>query len=462
MKLTVLGGGGVRAPLFVAATLLAAHEIHLDEICLMDINGGKLELMAAMSRLVATYLGSQVRISSATQAREALEGAGYIVTTLRVGFEQGRVLDERVALQHGVLGQETTGPGGFAMAMRSIPAILEYAALAAEICPKAWIFNFTNPAGLVTQALRQQGFHRTVGICDGANHAVQDAAAWLKQPVNSLRAEVFGLNHLSWTRRLWLDGKDILPALLANPEFCRWGRLRVFDFSLVQQMGLYLNEYLYYYYYAEKALASIQADEKTRGEEILELNTRLLQQLSEIEILTNPEQAIAAYITYQKRRGATYMHYADPNAPAIQAADATDYDMTDIRGEILEAEGYAGVALNIIRSFESGDPLNIALNVPNDGAITGMAVDDVVEVSCGVSKTGIQPFPIGEIPVQQLRLMQSVKLYERLAVEAILKRSRQLAVQALMAHPLVLSYSRSTALVEEYLRAHAAYVGEWD
>ncbi len=381
MKMTVLGGGGVRAPLFVLSTLKRAQRIHLDELVLMDIDRRKLELIGAVCREVAAQVGSPVSITTTSDARAALEGARYIVTTIRVGGEQGRVLDERIALKHGVLGQETTGPGGFAMAMRSIPAILNYARLAEQVAPGAWIFNFTNPAGLVAQALRREGFDRTVGICDGANEAQAAVAGFLKIPQREVKAEVFGLNHLSWGRAAFVDGRDVLPELLHNPDFYATTNLAMFDRELVDMIGFYLNEYLYYYYYAERAVAQISGEERTRGEEILGLNRALLDRLEAIDIHRQPEQALRAYVAYERRRGATYMHYARPGALTPDEADEADIPSNfDFSSD--EGEGYAGVALSIIEAFETGQPLRTALNVPNDGAIEGMEATDVVEVSC--------------------------------------------------------------------------------
>src|SRR6266498_6162772 len=210
MKITVIGGGGVRAPLFVASALRRASAIGLDEICLMDIRPDKLEIFAAISRQVGLMMKSPVRITHTTDAVAAVDGASHVVTAIRVGDEMGRVLDEKIALTHGVLGQETTGPGGFAMAMRSIPAIEYYATLMNKHCPGAWLFNFTNPAGLVTQALRDQGFQRIVGICDGANEAQHQVANWLKMDHRELHPQVFGLNHLSWTRSITHGDEEVL------------------------------------------------------------------------------------------------------------------------------------------------------------------------------------------------------------------------------------------------------------
>jgi 6-phospho-beta-glucosidase len=460
MKLTLIGGGGVRAPLFVAAALRRAERVGLDEICLMDVDGERLAIFGGLCREVARRGGGRVRISTTTDARAALEGAKHVVTTIRVGFEQGRVLDERIALRFGVLGQETTGPGGFAMALRSIPALLRYAELAEQACPGAWIYSFTNPAGLVAQALREAGFDRTVGICDSANAAQHAVAGWLKVDPRRLRAEVFGLNHLSWARRVLLDGQDVLAPLLRDAAFLSGTMMRLFEGDLVDRIGMWMNEYLYYFYYAEKALAGISADERTRGEEIVELNRALLDQLRAIDVERDPAAALGAFQAYERRRGSTYMHYAQPDAPVVQQASrppaGSSQPAVDEAGE-----GYAGVALGIIEALETGEPLYTALNVPNQGAIACMRPDDVVEVSCMVDRAGVRPLPIGSIPEPQELLMRAVKLYERLTVAAIRERSRATAVSALMAHPLVLSYSRAKPLVDEYLAAHREYVGEW-
>jgi 6-phospho-beta-glucosidase len=460
MKLTVIGGGGVRAPLFVASALRRAQRIHLDELCLMDIDAEKLRIFGGLSQAAARMLGSDARITTTTDPRAALDGADYIVTTIRAGGDPGRVLDERIALKHGVLGQETTGPGGFAMALRSIPALMGYADLARRLAPTAWMFNFTNPAGLVTQALRDAGYERTVGICDAANGAQLAAAGWLKLDPRRLNAEVFGLNHLSWARRVLLDGADVLPGLLADPAFIEQTMMRIFDPGLRQQVGMWMNEYLYYYHYPERAVASISAEAQTRGEEIVALNQRLIDQLRRLDMEKDLPKALQIYVAYNHRRGATYMHYAQPDAPTPEQADQVIEQIT-AEPDPAEGEGYAGIALDLIEAFASGTPVSTGLNVPNQGAIEGMEADDVVEVSCKVSDGVIRPDRIGAIPAPQRVLMQSVKLYERLTVQAIRERSRATAVQALMAHPLVQSYPRACALVDEYLNAHAAYAGEW-
>ncbi len=457
MKLTLIGGGGVRSPLFVSTALRWQQRIGLSELCLFDIDTRKLALFSALCREVVRRSGDPFTITATTDARAALTGAAHAVTTIRAGFEQGRATDERIALRHGVLGQETTGPGGFAMALRSIPAILKYAEMLQQLSPGAWMYNFTNPAGLVTQALRDAGFERTIGICDGANAGQGSLAHWAGVEESRIRAEVFGLNHLSWCRRAWLDGEDLLPRALADDGYLRQAQ-RLYEPALVRMLGMHLNEYLYYYYYAEQALAAIKGEGMTRGEEIVELNMRLIEQLEEIGVERNPERALRAFFGYEQRRGATYMHYA---YGGMSIEEANRQQLFDADIPPAAGEGYAGVALSLIEALETGRPHYTALNVPNQGAIDRMTDEDVVEVSCRVDGAGVHPLPIGEVPAPQLGLMQAVKRYERLTVQAIREHSRQMAIEALMAHPLVLSYSRAKPLVEAYLAAHQTYVGEW-
>ena len=466
MKLTVLGGGGVRSPLLVSAVLRRAARLGLDELCLMDIDAEKLQFIGAMAGYQAAQASSPLRLTTTTDPHQALDGATYVITTIRAGYEQGRILDERIALRHGVLGQETTGPGGFAMALRSIPAILDYAALLEQLSPGAWIFNFTNPSGLVTQALRDAGFSHTIGICDGANSAQNSVADWLGEDPLRLRAEVFGLNHLSWSRRVWRPGQetDLLHPLLHDPAFQAATLLHLFEPALIRQVDMYLNEYLFYYYYREEALRQVLAHDRTRGEEVAELNQALLAELRQVDPVRFPGQALEVFYTYKDRRSATYMPYSAPG----QAAPTAPVKQRQERTQLQEEEGYAGVALGLIEALQGDQPLYTALNVPNAGAIPGMQAGDVVEVSCQVDRHGVTPLPLSADTPNQgffepaLALMRSVKLYERLTVEAIRTRSRPTAVEALMCHPLVCSYSLASALVDEYLAAHSKYVGLWE
>lgn len=449
MKLCLIGGGGVRAPLFVLSALKRARALGLEELWLLDLPESRLDVFGALSRALADkHSDFPVRIRTTTDASEALRGADYVVTTIRPGGIDGRIRDERIALDLGVLGQETTGAGGFAMALRSIPQILNYAAMMRRLCPDAWLLNFTNPAGLVTQALQDAGFERSIGICDSANGAQRAVAKFLGRGETEVEAEVFGLNHLSFSRYVNVDGKNVLPEMLASDAFLKGSAQRVFDPDLVRHLGMWVNEYLYYFYYAEEAVAALRSG-ATRGEEIKVLNQRMIPDLLAAGALENPAAALDVYFGYEHRRSASYM--AKANKSGESAPIVVDDD----------GEGYAGVALGIILALDGGTPIRTGLNTRNSGAIPELADSDVVEVSCVVDASGVQPVPVETLPALQAPLIQTIKTYERLAVDAILTQKRSKAVDALMVHPLVQSYPRAKALVDSYLEAHAAFIPEW-
>lgn len=457
MKLALIGGGGVRAPEFIRGALAFAADMDLQEAWLMDTDAARLEVIALLCRQIVAAAGAPFSIHETTDLDEALRDADVIITTIRVGGEQGRVLDERIALRLGVLGQETTGPGGFSMAMRSIPALIEVAQRAEVLAPRAWTFNFTNPAGLVAQAMHHMGFRRVVGICDSANTAQHAIAHYLNVPIDAVKTTVFGLNHLSWTQSAYVGARDVLPDLLHDDAFVNATHLRFFGPELVRRMGLFLNEYLFYFYYRDVALERIQDEELTRGEEVQMLNRKLFETLRS----SAPEGLLGAYDAYNRHRNASYMAYAEADAALRAERSRPTATTKSVHTEQASVGGYAGVALRTAKALTQNAPLRIGLNVPNNGAINGMQADDVVEVTCEVDGSGIQPLHIGTLPEDPYLLMRSVKRYEKLAVEAILRRDRALAVEAMMAHPLVGSVALARRLVTDYLVAHSADIGAW-
>jgi len=458
MKLTIIGGGSVRTPRVIPSLINRASRLDLQELWLLDIDPGKLDMIGGLSKALAERLGATFKIFLTTDPTAAIQGASHIITSIRPGLEQGRATDERIAFKHGVLGQETTGAGGFAMAMRSLPAILEYCRLADRIAPGAWVYNFTNPAGLVAQGLHDAGVSRVVGICDSANGAQNSASRFLGIPLARVRHEVFGLNHLSWTRSVRVDvdpdgsgGEEVLPALLADSKFVQSTHLAIFDPELRESLGMFLNEYLHYFYHRDEVLATLLAKPETRGEEVVRLTNELMLRLHEVDAAHNPEAGLKVWQEVMGKRGATYMAHArhDVDRPRMEPVEGDD-------------EGYAGVALGCVEAIATNVPIFTGLNVPNRGCIAGMQADDVVEISCLVDGKGPHPITIGDIPESQYLLMRDVKHYERLASQAILQRSRKLAVEALMAHPLIGSYPLARALVNDFLEAHRDLVGLWN
>ena len=449
MKLAIVGGGGVRAPLFVQSALKRAARLNLTEICLMDTDAAQLQLIGALCAELARRDGGRVAITTTTSAETAFASVSHVVTTVRPGGAEGRVTDERIAQKHGVLGQETTGACGFAMALRSIPTILDYARTLRAISPDAWLYNFTNPAGLVSQALNDAGIERCVGICDSANGAQNAVARYLHIDPQAVEADLFGLNHLSFTRHAKVDGADRLPEMLADEAFLAGTNMRVFEPRVVRRLGLWINEYLYYYYYLDQALAG-HGNGPTRGEEVLELNRQLIAELRQIDAARYPDRALKAYFDYEHRRSGSYMAHATQLEAANDDEPAAD-----------DGEGYAGVALSLMEALEGNGRIRTGLNVVNRGAIADLKDSDVVEVSCIVDKDGIRPLPVGMLPDEQSDLIRSVKHYERLASQAILSKDRDLAIDALVAHPLVLSYSRAEPLVDDFLAAYPRYAEGW-
>lgn len=458
MKLTLIGGGSVRTPRILPALVRRAARLDLQEVWLMDTDPAKLELIGGLCRAMARQLDAPFELRLSTDARQSLQGASHIITSIRPGLEKGRAVDERLCFKHGVLGQETTGAAGFAMAMRSLPAILDYCRLAEEVAPGAWVYNFTNPAGLVAQGLYDAGIGRVIGICDSANGAQNAASRYLGVPVSHVRHEVFGLNHLSWTRSVRMEpepdgtgGEEVLPALLSDPTFIASTHMATFDPDLRASLSMFLNEYLHYFYHRDEDLAILLAKAETRGEEVMRLTTDLLRELTAVDASHNAEAGLEVWRRLMGQRSASYMAHTRHDAPRPKLQPVSGDD-----------EGYAGVALGCVEAIATGVPQFTGLNVPNGDAIDGLAADDVVEISCLVDKDGPHPLTIGAIPEGQYLLIRDVKRYERLASQAILARSRKLAVEALAAHPLIGSYPLSKVLVDEFLTAHQAILGTWN
>lgn len=452
MKLALIGGAGVRAVFFAECLSARSAELGIKEFTLMDTDEKKLEIIGALCSYVVERSGAELKVVLTTDPVEAIRDARWIVTTIRAGAEHSRAVDERIALKYGIIGQETTGPGGFSMALRSIGALEEYCRLALAHAPEAWIFNFTNPSGLVTQALRQRGFDRVIGICDTPSSTKLRMASALGLPPESLYVEFFGLNHLSWIRSVVHNGCELLPGLVKNTEFLsKVEEFGIFDPSLIAMLNYLPNEYLYYYYHREKALANILASPLTRGEMVEKNSREMLEKLGEIDIGKSPGKAMDIYMHYCGIRESSYMSVeANLRKGGKQA------------GKPAGPQGYAGVAFDFIEAVSGGkEDSSLVLSVPNNGSIDGLNDDDVVEVTCRVGKDGPVPVKIGSVSEHAMNLMNSVKLYERKTVEAFYNKSRQLAVEALMVHPLVCSYSLAKDIAEDIFDAYKAILGDW-
>ncbi len=457
MKLTFIGAGGARTPLVIQSLLHHQDRLPFSHVCLMDTDAERLALMRVASKPRLVAHPPSFRLSWTTDAREAIEGADFIVMTFRAGLMQSRVVDEQVPLKHGVLGQETTGPGGFAMALRTIPILLDYVETIRRLAPAAWLLNFTNPAGMVTEAVtRVAGFERAVGICDNPSSMVRAAASTLGVPPGRLFPEYYGLNHLGWLRAIYLDGVDQKPKLLNGGHVLGLP----FDLDFVKALDAFPNEYLYFFYQSKQSVENLLRAGQSRAQQILPFNDALYDGLRRIRRLKtifddeaeDPAAVDAVYARYLRQRGSTYMTLE--TGAATHGASDTASDQEAIAAA---AEGYSAVALGVIEALTGEHAATPILNVPNRGVLPGMADDDVVEVTCHVGNGVIRPLALGALPDHALGLMKSLKAYERLTIQAAVEGSYALAVKALALHPLVPSYETARRILDGYIAEHGDY-----
>jgi 6-phospho-beta-glucosidase len=449
MKVTVIGAGGVRSPHVVRSFIARQDRLALDELALMDVDGARLELMACLTAPLEQSARLRFKLTRTTDARAALAGADFVITTFRVGDIAGRAIDERAALNHGALGQETTGPAGFAMGLRTIPVLFRYLDLMRAVCPDAWLINFANPAGMLAEAVINHGnWPRAVGICDEPAGIQRGVAAVLGVPPEQVTLDYFGLNHLGWVRRVWQGGRDRLPELLALFEQAGGLPRYPFEPGLVRALGMLPNEYLYYYYYGAEAVSNLLKKGRTRGEQLRDLNARLFADLQQARDAEDFDRMQAIFHDYHRERGETY--FVAETGGKVQHSAAPAPAPTDAEAD----EGYSGVALNVMEALRGPAPRSLVLNVANAGAVAGMRAGDVVEVPCLVGAGLIRPLAVGEVPDHALGLMKQVKAYERLTVEAALTGRYAAALAALALHPLVPSHATARAILDEYIALH--------
>jgi 6-phospho-beta-glucosidase len=431
VRLTVVGGGGFRVPLVYGA--VATPGSGVDEVVLYDEDPRRLAVVRAVCTQLAAGAEAAPRLVTTTDLDEAVDGAGVVFSAMRVGGLGGRVADEQVALEAGVVGQETTGAGGVAYGLRTVPVAVRLARRVAARAPDAWVVNFTNPAGLVTEAMARVLGDRVVGVCDSPVAlgrrvvralGVDPARAW---------CDYAGLNHLGWLRAVVVDGRDLLPSLLADDAaLAAVEEGRLFGGDWLRTLGAVPNEYLYYYDFRAEAVAAMRAAPRTRGEYL-----RDQQEGFYTAVADDPATALDAWRRARAEREATYM------AESRRAGDARD-------AADLDGGGYEGVALALMRALTGAGPATLVLDVRNRGALAGLDDDAVVEVPCHVDATGTHPVTVAPLAADALGLVQTVKAVERTTIEAALTGSRALAVRALARHPLVGSVPLARRLLDGY------------
>ena len=392
------------------------EELPVATVCMTDIDPQRLGIMAALAERMAASSGRAVTIRSDPSLEKMLEGADYVVTQIRVGGMASRALDETIPLKYGVIGQETTGPGGMFKALRTIPEMLEIARAVERIAPEAYVLNYTNPSGIITEAVSKHTRARIIGLCSGIPGLQQSLATRLREQFGDLRTYCVGLNHLGFIHRIMADGREVTTeainalAQTASPDdhdFHEW-------MSLARALGaIPLRGYTSYYYRRSRSVRHAQGLEKTRAQQILEIEQTLFREATDPSTISKPASL--------KKRG---------------------------------GGGYSNVTLAVLKAIHLGRAEEIAMSVPNRGTVEGLPDDAAVEVVCRVDGDGPSPLPVGAVPLAFRGLVQAVKTYETLTVEAAVTRSRSVALQALLAHPLVGDLDLAEPLLDEMLAAH--------
>jgi 6-phospho-beta-glucosidase len=380
------------------------------------------------------------RLSPTTALEDALTGSDFVFAAVRIGGLPARCCDERVALDLGVLGQETTGPGGLAYALRTVPFMVGIAQKVKELAPQAYFLNFTNPAGIITESMQSVLGDRVLGICDTPSGLGRRIAGLLGLDHRRVRMDYVGLNHLGWMRRVLYDGEDVLPRLLADEA-----ALSVLEEGLVfgpewlRTMGAVPNEYLYYYYFNRDAVAGILRSRETRGEFLLRTQSDFFDRVRE----AGP-QAADVWRATVTARSASYMAEAkggEQGAPAHE--DQPELDPSH--------QGYAGVALGVMAAVSRNERATMILNVRNGATIPGLPDDAVIEVPALVDANGVKPLATTSPDLHQLGLMQQVKAVERHTIQAALHGDRDEALKAFALHPLVDSVTVARQLLDGYI-----------
>jgi 6-phospho-beta-glucosidase len=455
MKLTIIGGAGVRTPTMISDLIRRHQEIPINLLSIHDVSQERIDVIGSIVKHLVHKQGAPFKVEFTTDIIQAVRDSDFIYTAIRVGGEEGRTIDERVALRHGVLGQETTGPGGFAMALRTIPVMLEYARVIEQYAPNAWVVNFTNPAGLITEALTKHTNLKIIGICDAPSAMKLDIAKFLNEPAESIYINYSGLNHLGWISQVMVNGKDRLSEIVENydrfAQVCP--HMACFSPSLIKQLGTLPNEYLYYFYYREQAVENILKSKQTRGEQIVQINTKLIAQLKETLKKDGVEKAISIYTAAMMERQNSYMS-AETGNKQHQSGQAEQ--------DMFENEGYAGLAMSIMSAIYNNRKTNLILNVKNKGVISFLKDDDVIEVPCLLDSNGPVPMGVGPMPEHMKGLVQSVKQYERYTVSAAVTGSYDDALMALTIHPLVCSHSLAKKILDDYLDQHKHYLPQFN
>ncbi len=435
MKLTLIGAGGFRTPVIYRAIAAGEVETRYDELAFYDIDQGRLDRISCVLDGISGELGTRAPVTMTTDLEAAVDGADVVYCAVRAGGMAGRILDETAALAQGVIGQETTGPGGITFALRTVPIVTSIAEVVARRAPNATFVNFTNPVGLVTEAVRRILGDRVIGICDAPLDLCKRVAGAIDRPAEDLWFDYFGINHLGWLRGVLAGGRDVLPDLIADRDRLEtFEEGRLFGAEWLRSVGMIPNEYLYYYYFNAEALEAMQAG-SVRSAFLAK------QQAAFYAGHGSPAEALHDWRRTHAERESHYMEEAWSGRE-------------DAMEGIVQARGpgdYGRLALNLVDAMHGDGYQVMILDVPNRSSLPFLDEEAIVEVPCIIGRGGVVPAAIGTVPLDAQGLILAVRAAERTAIEAALSGSRALAIKALALHPLVPSVEVAGRILDGYI-----------
>lgn len=444
-KVALIGGGGVRTPLVIFGTNESAAHLGVDEMVLYDLDRERAEVICQLGQAIVKREGGALKLRVASSIEDAISGASFVLTAIRVGGIKGRAIDERISIDHGYPGQETTGPGGIAMGLRTATVAIEYARVIERLSPDAWMINFTNPAGLITQAVSHNTNVRVIGICDTPTELFHRIAVALKASPGEVHCDYVGLNHLGWIQRVLLRGEDVTAKLLADDDaLLSLYQARLFDVELLRSLRLIPTEYLFFYYSRSRALANQRSAGATRGEEIGKLNEELFQKLAFQITAGRANDALTTYVDYLNQRSGSYMQLEASAGSAFDSSHSLTEDPFRV------ATGYHRIALDVMNALCSDESRRVVINVRNHGSIADIDDEDIIEAPCAISRHAIVPEKCGPLPEEVRGLVLGVKAYERAAIHAAVSGSLEYARKAMLLYPAIGEWEPSEDLLKDF------------
>lgn len=430
LKVAVIGGGSSYTPELIEGILNRKDRLPVRELWLVDVPMGekKLAIIADMARRMADKVGAQMEIHATLNRREAISGADFVITQFRVGGLDARAKDESIPLKYNVIGQETTGPGGYAKALRTIPVILDICREIEETAPEAWLINFTNPAGIITEAILNYTKVKAMGLCNVPIGIKKDIAKLLNVDSSRVNVSFMGLNHMSYAYSVTLDGEEILPQLIEmyeHPDAEMAQKLEaisdiVWPAPFLRSLGMITSPYHRYYYRNRMMLEEEKesmAKEGSRAMQVKEIEKALFVKYADPSVCEKPKEL-------EKRGGAYY------SEAAISLVDAIYNDKQEVH----------------------------TVNVQNRGTITNLPYNAVIETNALIGAQGAAPLRIGEMPTRVAGLVNYVKAYEQLAVRAAVEKDYDIALSAMMANPFIDDYEVGKAILDELIQEHTPYL----